>query len=303
MGKRKIHDLAFYMCDWTGIPMHASNCYMPSWDSKNKLVKKGSYYSWECVWAHANHMHCQDHESLDLDRIEKFILAQTGMRTLEPAPSYKAFSHCGGTITENDFTTWLHTARLPQTVVILKADGTVVEREVSPSMLDFQHRVELAELLGDQWSPDLIQKFDVVRKKVNSNQSLVAYYINSTSGSPNQLATNTLKVHLRGDVLLCQVNREAYGHGQRQRYISYTQADFVSQLTRKKRKASDESILTKDEYSQVKRSMESELQHIESVHIGKVSKPNVSRVSKVEHSRGCGKQLGVLVLPQFVPVV
>ena len=40
MGKRKLHNKSFFQCDWTGFPMNKSYCYMPTWDTNNKLVKK-----------------------------------------------------------------------------------------------------------------------------------------------------------------------------------------------------------------------------------------------------------------------
>jgi hypothetical protein len=42
MGKRKLHGITYYQCDWSGLPMRATNCYMPTW-SGHKLVKHGSY--------------------------------------------------------------------------------------------------------------------------------------------------------------------------------------------------------------------------------------------------------------------
>ena len=42
MGKRKIHGCNFYFCDWTGFPMKASNCHLPSWTEDGKLVKNNA---------------------------------------------------------------------------------------------------------------------------------------------------------------------------------------------------------------------------------------------------------------------
>ena len=30
MGKRKLHELHYYQCDWTGLNMDQSYCYMPA---------------------------------------------------------------------------------------------------------------------------------------------------------------------------------------------------------------------------------------------------------------------------------
>ena len=56
MGKRKLHGLTYYQCDWTGLPMRDQNCYFPVWKDKGRLHKSGSYLNWGCVKAHANEM-------------------------------------------------------------------------------------------------------------------------------------------------------------------------------------------------------------------------------------------------------
>ena len=53
MGKRKLHAETYFQCDWTGLPMRYTNCYMPSWNESGKLMKHGSYACWEAVVAHA----------------------------------------------------------------------------------------------------------------------------------------------------------------------------------------------------------------------------------------------------------
>ena len=55
MGKRKQHGITYYQCDWTGLPMRSTNCYMPTWNG-DKLVKHGSYAYWECVVAHVHEL-------------------------------------------------------------------------------------------------------------------------------------------------------------------------------------------------------------------------------------------------------
>ena len=39
MGKRKMNDLVYYQCDYTGMPMRTSNCCMPSYSVAGKLLK------------------------------------------------------------------------------------------------------------------------------------------------------------------------------------------------------------------------------------------------------------------------
>ena len=55
MGKRKMHGLSYYQCDWTGFPMRNSNCYLPDYRD-GVLQKRGHYCNWEAVQAHIYHM-------------------------------------------------------------------------------------------------------------------------------------------------------------------------------------------------------------------------------------------------------
>ena len=69
MGKRKLHHSIYYQCDWTGLPMHKSHCYMPhvAKDKKGRQViaKRGSYCNWESVVAHAYKMLCNQTAQLE----------------------------------------------------------------------------------------------------------------------------------------------------------------------------------------------------------------------------------------------
>ena len=49
MGKRKIHGITYYQCDYTGLPMRTSYCYAPTWKEDGRMVKQGSYCCWEAV--------------------------------------------------------------------------------------------------------------------------------------------------------------------------------------------------------------------------------------------------------------
>ena len=74
MGKRKLHNATYYQCDWTGFPMRCANCFMPSWSTEGKLIKKGSYCNWESVLAHARHLYNVEKtlEAHDRERVHDF---------------------------------------------------------------------------------------------------------------------------------------------------------------------------------------------------------------------------------------
>jgi hypothetical protein len=54
MGKRKIHGVTYYQCDYTGLPMRNSYCYVPTWKEDGRMTKQGSYCCWEAVLASAS---------------------------------------------------------------------------------------------------------------------------------------------------------------------------------------------------------------------------------------------------------
>ena len=37
MGKRKIHGITYYQCDYTGLPMRTSYCYAPTWKEDGRM--------------------------------------------------------------------------------------------------------------------------------------------------------------------------------------------------------------------------------------------------------------------------
>ena len=79
MGKRKQHGITYYQCDWTGLPMRSTNCYMPTWNG-DKLVKHGSYAYWECVVAHVHELE-KAGDLLDVEARTSSVLAPTSTRS------------------------------------------------------------------------------------------------------------------------------------------------------------------------------------------------------------------------------
>ena len=75
MGKRKQHGITYYQCEWTGLPMRSTNCYMPTWNG-DKLVKHGSYAYWECVVAHVHELE-KAGDLLDVEARTSSVLAPT----------------------------------------------------------------------------------------------------------------------------------------------------------------------------------------------------------------------------------
>lgn len=80
MGKRKIHGITYYQCDYTGFPMRTSYCYAPTWKEDGRMVKQGSYCCWEAVLAATT-------DSPQAARIKAYIEELVGCE-LTPAPPH-----------------------------------------------------------------------------------------------------------------------------------------------------------------------------------------------------------------------
>ena len=86
MGKRKLHTQTYFQCDWTGLPMRQTNCYMPDWTESGKLLKHGSYACWEAVIAHAIEMNTDK-----LSKIREHVNDLVGC-TVHPAPHWSTLA-------------------------------------------------------------------------------------------------------------------------------------------------------------------------------------------------------------------
>ena len=265
MGKRKLCGTSFWQCDWTGIPMKAAHCYLPTWGAANKLVRKGSYCNWESVVAHAAWL--LEKELLlpeDYAKAIQHIEHHTGT-IVTPAPHYEELVHTKGRMTLEEF----HRAcsRQQHPVCALKIPATGEPFEVllhpDPSSAD-TGRILFADYLHKPFSyhgPP--SSFHSVRKKGKGviERDLCVFYYPAKDLPHNVMASNLFKMQLYGDVLLVQQSREAC-FLPRERYIGFTRAQFDEQFA-KKRKKPDPQSMTMEGYEAVKTEMQAQLNALE----------------------------------------
>ena len=277
MGKRKLHGLTYYQCDWTGLPMRATNCYLPSFDEKKKLVKRGSYANWECVAAHAQHMYDNAEITLEqLAKVREHINALVGA-VVESAPSHDQlawFARDGepGTITSAE--EFHCTCCKPNGVVAVRIPptGEVHEVHCDPMAVSEKFEPHLTRpfnLHGPLHTP---QSFQSLRKKGQKDRDLCIYYWPFKNGLPfNQTASHLFKMQVYGDALLVQQTKDP-SFLPRERFVNFYMTNFTELTSTNKRKKAEDGIDTRD-YKALKTEMQQSLNAVEQRVSASASKP------------------------------
>lgn len=308
MGKRKMHAQTYFQCDWTGLPMRQTNCYMPDWNETGKLVKYGSYTCWEAVVAHAvelNDPNLVTTQSGKLQKVREYINSLVGCN-VKPAPHWSKLAWfnrddtSGGTYeSPKEFLTACCDEEAPVVAVRMMSDGTTHEVMCSKDDVVSKFAAHLTKpfnLQGPIWTP---QSFQTVRKKTQSKErDLTVFYWPFKNGLPfNQTASNLFKMQIYGDILMVQQTKEPC-FLPRERYINYFNSTFLEQFpTKSKRK---ESTLTTTDYAIAKEQMVSELQHVEQLASACASEPGELAKASVCPPPS-GKELADLLRAQGVP--
>lgn len=264
MGKRKMHGAIHYQCDWTGLPMNQTNCYMPCWNDQGKLTKHGSYCCWEAVLAHAQDMIGSDADDSGFNEIKAYVDRIAGVQ-VAIAPHWKrlAWLHKDGDITTVDGFIAACTEESEQSVtaVCVSPDGTA--HEINAAVTDLTLlKMYLTEPKSVS-SGDYPQSFQTAKTKATKSEAdiTVVYWPNNNGLPLNQQATARFKMQIYGDVLLVKQTKELC-ITPRTRYISYTLADYNA-ADKGKRKRESTDTLSSTEYADAKRQMTSELQAVE----------------------------------------
>lgn len=266
MGKRKLCGTSFWQCDWTGFPMKASHCYLPTWGASGKLVRKGAYCNWEAVVAHATWM--RERDQLHDDELAQ-ILAHVEMHTgtaVSPAPHYETLAHTKGGLDALTFHLMCQRETVPIIGVKIPAGGGEPFEVIitpDPTAADtgryvFKHFLHTPFTYHGQ-----PLCFHSVRKgsKNASARDLCVFYYPAKDLPPNPTASNLFKMQLYGDVLLVQQSREA-SFLPRERYISYLKTNFEEQFV-KKRKKPDPQSMSLESYGEAKAAMQDALNAVE----------------------------------------
>jgi hypothetical protein len=263
MGKRKIHGTTYYQCDWTGLPMRQTNCYLPTWNEAGKLVKHGSYTCWEAVVAHARDMHGgSEITNFQLEKIEAYIEGVVGCLVLM-SPHWKElawFTEGGAYTSPSAFMTECSSPPNPAPAlktVHIAADGAI--NEVSCT-IDEAGGKFWTRLMMPPENPDCSpQSFQTVRKKAVKDRELTVFYWPHKNGLAfNQTASNTFKMQIYGDVLLVQ-NAKEVCFMPRERLVDYSIESYNEQFSTNKRRHKDTAM----DYPAAKELMEKELRQVE----------------------------------------
>lgn len=274
MGKRKLHAQTYFQCDWTGLPMRQTNCYMPDWNENGKLLKHGSYCCWEAVLAHAAEFpHLTSgailSESVDkLKRIQEHINDLVGCTVL-PAPHWSKLAWFARS-TDEEFPS----IRSPQEFfdIVTKVESPIVAVRIPTDGIAHEVLCTATDV-SDKFAAHLTKPFNLtslspwtfntVRKKANKDRDLTVFYWPGKNGlNFNQTASNAFKMQIYGDALVLQQTKEPC-FLPRERYINYYQSNFHDQFSNKNKRKDPQVCFTSEEYSVAKAQMASELQSVE----------------------------------------
>lgn len=263
MGKKKLNAVHFYQCDWTGYPMAAANCYFPTWTPEGKLQKKGAYCNWESVLAHA-------HERLGTGELTEEQCTQVVEHVsnlvgcqVYPAPDYRLLTHCGGTMSLEEFHTKC-TRQGPISAIHIDSGGGIKEISLNPDTTSVDSGqfiwTHYLNASGTTTQPSLV--YAPRKKKLDRDVCVIS--VPDKRLAVNATASQLFKMQIHGDVLLVYQTREAcFQH--RTRFTTLTRKNFDELFAKKRKRTSEERALDKDSYNKLKSEMQSSLDAFEKV--------------------------------------
>ena len=272
MGKRKIHGITYYQCDYTGLPMRTSYCYAPTWKEDGRMVKQGSYCCWEAVLAATA-------ASPQAAKIKAHIEELVGCE-LSPAPPHSELawlSESGRISTIDQFLGACENPFKPVHVVEVDVDGRLTHAVLARrAWMAFAHR------------------FSTTRKKGKEKTFEVCF---PGEGPPNATATQYFKQALHGPVYVALRSSEL-AIQERTRYLDLNLEIFSSVFLPRKRK---EPGLEKKEYELVKHEMQKELQRVEAA-ASASALPPADLAKAAAMPCALGVEIARLYPPEFPPL-
>ena len=261
MGKRKLHGHTYYQCDWTALLMKQSNCYMPSWSTNNKLLKKGSYCNWESVLAHAEHLkNKQELSDEEYERIQDYISDKMGGVT-KKAPHFTNLDHFNMEGTCNLTPFEFHKACCYQSneLFAVKINETGHSFEImldtNNGKIDYDDQIRRPPMVSPNASPACFKSY---RKGNSKDREICIFYYPEKNGLElNTLASSLFKMQIFGEVLIILCTKEC-SFMPRERYVSFTLNDFNDTFMRKRKRQVDQSttFIKPSEYKEIKSEME-----------------------------------------------
>ena len=231
MGKRKINDIVYYQCDYTGMPMRASNCYIPSYSVAGKLLKHGSYCCWEAVIAASG-------GDTNVQALVDEIVGCAVARAPDQC-TLSWLSETGAIANIDEFLAACDDPNKPVHVIEIAVDGRLTEAVIARrAYASFTHR------------------FTTMRKKGKEKAYEVCF---NGVGAPNTVATQYFKQELSGNVYVALKSKEL-AIKERSRYLPLDIESFKTMFASRKRKI---DALDKSDYESVKTEMKNELMRVE----------------------------------------
>lgn len=239
MGKRKLHNNTYFQCDWTGLPMRQTNCYMPDWNESGRLLKHGSYACWEAVVAHAQEELGADDPKMK--KIQEHVDDLVGC-AVKSAPHWSQLAWFARGEKEdvvNSPTEFLDVCRKQEGLVVavrIMADGSAHEVFCDTKCITDKFETHLTRpfsLMGPMHGP---QSFQTVRKKGNKDRDLTVFYWPFKNGLPfNAVASNAFKMQIYGDALLVNQTKEPC-FMPRERFVNYFIGNYNEQFSAKNKR-------------------------------------------------------------------
>ncbi len=285
MGKRKLNRTTFYQCDWTGYPMRAAHCFMPTWNDAGKLLKRGCYANWECVVAHAYEIAKHGGPEETALRVVAFVEKLVGGK-VHAAPHYSCLEHTkapGLTALHQESFHELCTTQDPVYAVKIASTGDISDVVLQAPL----GRIQFEEYLT---GVGIASSFHSMRKKgAKHERDLTVFYHNDKTLPANPTASNLFKMQLYGDAILVYQSREA-SFKPRARYVDFTLAAYDEHFVVKKRKrAPDPQAMDPEAYDKLKSEMQEKLDDFEQK-VSKKAKPP-KQMSNVKEAVSSGVTL------------
>ena len=289
MGKRKLHDAVYYQCDWTGLPMNAPNCFMPSWNaSSGKLAKHGNYCNWESVAAHAqyNFDKCLiDKETLE--DITRYVNKLCG-KEVYAAPFWYLLDwlnkqEAGGNHLYKSAAEFHEACCLgDQAAFGVLLHVQPVGKSGRVSLADFQGKISM-----------------VVPRKLKGDKEIVAFFHEPDYAASvwdlNEQASQLCKTQIHGPVLLVHRIKEAC-FMPRARHTDLSLKDFTDAFEPKQKKRQTPVSMSVSEFEKAKTEMAESFASVEHVASAQASRPEEMAQASV-CPPATGKELADLVDP------
>ena len=245
MGKRKMHTMTIYQCDWTGMPMKGPGAYIPV-EVDGKVSKKGNYLTWECaVAAHTGATDGNSDEKV-LQRINQITGGE-----IVPAPSFEQLTWFGGDMSLETFCKD-SVFKGSADCVMIAVDGTLSTISVERS--EFKDNCMLHFPAHCSYPT----KFQTLRKRAKANRETWVYYV-PTCDERNASASQYFKMDLHGPVIVAQWTT---GSDQIGRWVDFTVPQFEAQYTLK-RPRKDSAAMSETSYAEARKEMQASLNAVE----------------------------------------